>query len=202
MGSLPIPFGIFPYIFTNSESVFKKISDVEAPQGLAAVVRIPNRAFDTGFDALILDRIRDPGNLGSLLRSAAAFNFLNVALLNCADAYSPKTVRASMGGIFRLNILEAAGNGAEDIVFKGRYKIISLDMKGESAEALISGERKLYDGRPFALIIGSEADGISGPCLRLAECSASIEMKNGMESLNASAAGAIAMFLLKYKKTS
>ncbi|MDR3263619.1 MAG: RNA methyltransferase [Clostridiales bacterium] len=181
-------------ILTVSKSVFDKISDVETPQGIAAVVKIAERSSDHSRNALILDRIRDPGNLGTLLRSAAAFDFFNVLLINCADTYSQKTVRASMGGIFKLNITETTDDAEiQKFIPSDIYRFIGLDIGGEE----ISGFSRCGDTLKTALIVGSEADGMSDYLSEKCSIELSIGMSNGIESLNAAAAGSIAMFYLR-----
>ncbi|MDR3293007.1 MAG: RNA methyltransferase [Clostridiales bacterium] len=176
-------------ILRVSDTVLKKLSDVEAPQGIFAVVEIKAGRIDPNFDAIVLDRVRDPGNVGTILRSAAAFGFFNAVLIDCADVYSPKVVRSSMGGGFRLNLIEAEEKQVRELLPVNNYEIFSLDMRGTDILKADFSKTKRH-----ALIVGNEADGVS-PSLSSIGKTLSIKMENGVESLNAAAAAAIAMFV-------
>ncbi|MDR1092707.1 MAG: RNA methyltransferase [Clostridiales bacterium] len=90
-------------VFEVAETLFSKLCDTATPQGIVAAARIPAERPYGGGDALVLDGVRDPGNLGTLIRSAAGFGFKDVYLINCADVYAPKAVRSSMSAIFNVN---------------------------------------------------------------------------------------------------
>ncbi|MDR1939401.1 MAG: RNA methyltransferase [Clostridiales bacterium] len=193
-------------ILTVGERVFKKLSDVDTPQEILAVIKMTDsQRVLTDSGILVLDGIRDPGNLGTLFRSAAAFGFLNVVLIDCADAYAPKTVRASMGGIFSLNLREQNRTDALNDVDRGEYTLIGLDMKGESILKYTQNEsiprcdkigNTTQNPKKYAVIVGGEASGISAELLRRCDKTLSIDMQNAVESLNASVAGSIAMYIL------
>ncbi|MDR2091182.1 MAG: RNA methyltransferase [Clostridiales bacterium] len=118
-------------IITVSENVFARLSRVKNPQGVAAVAEIPEGRIDDGQNALILDRVRDPGNVGTLLRSAAAFGFFNAVLIDCADACSQKVLRSSMGGVFKLNVIEADEKDIFNFLHREKYRFFGLDADGE-----------------------------------------------------------------------
>ena len=164
----------------------KKISSTVTPSGIIALCHIPKREV-LNFNHskwIYLDKISDPGNLGTLLRSAAWFNFKNIALSkDCVDPYNPKVVRASMGGVFDLSIHT------------------EIELKGFSKDYLIIGASK--DGlninfftkpNKFVLIIGSESNGISKENLNEINQMITIKKSGKGESLNAGTAGSIIMY--------
>lgn len=172
-----------------SDALFKSLSTVQSPTGVIARVRTPpGEAVPADAPlVLVLEDIQDPGNVGTLLRSAAAAGAGHVLLSpQCAFAWSPKVLRAAMGAHFALNILE----GADLWAFVGRYH-------GASIALAADGERSLYDldlKRPSAFIVGNEGAGISSPLLAMASVRAHIPMPGRVESLNAATAGSICLF--------
>jgi RNA methyltransferase, TrmH family len=172
-----------------ADALFKALSTVQSPTGVIARVRTP-KGDAVPADAslvLLLEDIQDPGNVGTLLRSAAAAGARHVLLsAQCAFAWSPKVLRAAMGAHFSLNIVE----GADLAAFAGGYG-------GTSIALAARGERSLYDidlKRPSAFIVGNEGAGISSALLARATVRAHIPMPGRVESLNAATAGSICLF--------
>ena len=172
-----------------SDALFAALSTVETPTGVIATVRTPRgRAVpdDTRF-ALLLEAIQDPGNVGALLRSAAAAGVEHVLLSpHCAFAWSPKVLRAAMGAHFGVNIAE----GADLAAFLAGYRGTSIALTG-------GGELSLYRldlRKPVALLVGNEGAGLSPALAQAASVRAHIPMAGPVESLNAAAAGAVALF--------
>lgn len=170
-----------------SESLMKTLSDTETPQGVLAVLdnaRIP--IPDSPNFILIPDQIRDPGNLGTLLRTAAATGVQAVLLPpETTDAFAPKVVRAGMGAHFRLPIHSMTW---EEIRIQTKdLQIYLADMEGQSG-----WETDLR--QPLALIIGGEAEGASDEARGLAIQNISVPMAGNVESLNAGVAGSVLMF--------
>lgn len=170
-----------------SESLMKSLSETETPQGVLAILNFSELPIPAALDfALILDQIRDPGNLGTLLRSAAATGVQVVFLPpETTDPFAPKVVRAGMGAHFRLPIHEM--NWDE---IKSKMKdmpIYVADMNGVSC-----WDTDLQ--QPLALIIGGEAEGASEAARKLATQKISIPMAGNVESLNAGVAGSVLMF--------
>lgn len=170
-----------------SSPVMRACADTEHPQSLLAVLPFP--ALTPGDNSLLLvcDRIADPGNLGTLLRTAAAARVDSVLLApGTADAYNPKVVRSSMGAHFRVPIEPLDWDQIRERV---------KELKVWLAEAR---KGKQYDQvdwtRPSALIVGSEAEGPSGDARDLADDSVFIPMPGGSESLNAAVAGSVILF--------
>ena len=179
-----------------TDTLLNSISETDTSQGILAVLDyfpwpIPgNLSF-----ALVLDSIRDPGNLGTLLRTAAAAGVQAVFLPpETTDAFAPKVVRAGMGAHFRLPIFSL--NWDEIRVRTSGLKVYLAEMEGATScwEADFRA--------PLALIIGGEAEGPSQPAHNLASQQVYISMPGGSESLNAAVAGAILMFeIVRQRKT-
>ena len=164
----------------------KKISSTVTPSGIIALCQIPKREV-LNFNHskwIYLDKVSDPGNLGTLLRSAAWFNFKNIALSkDCVDPYNPKVVRASMGGVFDLSIhteIELKG-------FSKDYLIIGASKDGLNINSFTKPNK-------FVLIIGSESNGISKENLNEINQMITIKKSGKGESLNAGTAGSIIMY--------
>ncbi len=181
------------------ELLLASLSDTETSQGILAVVPIPNQRIPTGKTfTVIADEIRDPGNLGTLIRSAAAAGVEEfIVTPGTVDPFSPKVVRSGMGGHFRLPIRERNWSEiAEEISTQqaGRPLILIADMAGEPM-----WEFNLSN--PLVLIIGGEAVGVSPQARRLAGGRISIPMPGKSESLNAAVAGSILIFeVLRQRK--
>ena len=184
--SLGIPVTAF------SASAFEKISTEKSPQGVIAVVEFPGELHPTtGFSEwqegkrlIMLEEIRDPGNLGTILRSAEALGVDGVILADCADLYQPKTVRAAMGTLFRLPVYLA-----DD----GLACIETMRSDGRRVLAAALGEHSLtlgeYETDPADCpVIGNEGHGLSDAIIRACTATVKIPMAGGTESLNASAA--------------
>jgi TrmH family RNA methyltransferase len=172
-----------------SDALFKSLSTVESPTGVLAMVRTPE-GKGVPADAslvLLLDDIQDPGNVGTLLRSAAAAGAGHVLLsAHCAFAWSPKVLRAAMGAHFALNVVE----GADLAGFVELYE-------GASVALAAGGATSLYDldmTKPVAILVGNEGAGLSPALLEAATVQARIPMPGAVESLNAATAGSLALF--------
>ena len=173
-------------IITVSDAVLKACSDTETPQGLIAVLPFPRLSIPSNPEMiLIADSLRDPGNLGTLLRSAAAAD-VDVVLLSpeTVDAYNPKVVRGAMGAHFHVPILEAAWAAIADRVEGMNVYVAAADWT-----------------QPSALIVGSEASGASKEAMRLATKHISIPLSREVESLNAAVAASIILFEAKRQRT-
>lgn len=170
-----------------SASVMKSISETEAPQGILAVLEQTQLPFpDSPNFILIPDQIRDPGNLGTLLRSAAAAGVQTVLIPpETTDAFAPKVLRSGMGAHFRLPIHSM--NWEEIAKTTTGMQIYVADMDGSSC-----WEMDL--SKSVALIVGNEAEGASESARKLANGKISIPMSGETESLNAGVAGSVLMF--------
>ncbi|MCC6499506.1 MAG: RNA methyltransferase [Anaerolineales bacterium] len=170
-----------------SESLMKSLSETETPQGILAIIHFSNSPISNSLDfVLIPDQIRDPGNLGALLRSAAATGVQAVLIPpETTDPFAPKVLRAGMGAHFRVPIREMSW---DEIQLQTKdMQIYVADMDGKSC-----WETDLR--QPLALIIGGEAEGASEEAHKLANGKISIPMAGNVESLNAGVAGSVLMF--------
>lgn len=172
-----------------SSEVFKFLSDEQSPQGVMAVIKIADLSVKQPLsNALILDGVSDPGNLGTIIRTAAASGYKNVYLISCADPFSPKVVRASMSGIYFVNLHKSTYN--EVFTAVEGYDILVADMGGENVF-------KYKPNNKFCIVIGNEANGVSKTLLDKATKVLSIPMEENFESLNAGVAASIMMYSLK-----
>lgn len=180
-----------------SASVMKSISETEAPQGILAVLESTNLPIPqtTNF-ILIPDQIRDPGNLGTLLRSAAASGVQAVLIPpETTDAFAPKVLRSGMGAHFRLPIHSMSWDEIEKVVKLEGLNVYVADMDGQSC-----WEMDLR--QPVCLIVGNEAEGVSESARKLANGKISIPMSGETESLNAGVAGSVLLFEVLRQRTS
>jgi TrmH family RNA methyltransferase len=172
-----------------SDTLFKSLSTVDSPTGVIARVATPG-GTQVPVDAslvLVLEDIQDPGNVGTLLRSAAAAGAQHVLLsARCAFAWSPKVLRAAMGAHFALNIVE----GADPAQFVARYRGTSVALAGRAEASLYELDLR----KPTAFLIGNEGAGLSPALQQSATRRARIPMPGTVESLNAGTAGSICLF--------
>lgn len=184
--------GNYPSAIIVTESVFKSVSSEKSPQGVLAVVKTP--VFDMvppEGSCLLLDKIQDPGNLGTILRTANAAGYKDIYLINCTDAYSPKCVRASMSGIFFVRI------------HVGDRETIMKTLEGVPLVCGALDGENIFDFVPpakFCLCIGNEGGGISREILEVSDYKVKIPMTDTCESLNAAVSAGIAMYQLKNSK--
>ncbi|HNK62566.1 MAG TPA: RNA methyltransferase [Anaerolineales bacterium] len=172
-----------------STSVMNSVSETESPQGILAVVQYLHLPIPQSPNFILIpDQIRDPGNLGTLLRSAAATGVQAVLIPpETTDAFAPKVLRSGMGAHFRLSIHSMNWEEIEEFVKLTDLQVLIADMDGRSCWDMNLRQ-------PLALVIGSEADGASEPAQRLASGKISIPMAGEVESLNAGVAGSVLMF--------
>lgn len=173
-----------------TDSLFAHVSPVDTPSGLMAVIDLPQEAPRSVFSdsLLVLDGVQDSGNLGTILRTAAAAGLRDVLLTpGCAQAWSPRVLRAGMGGHFCLRIHEQVDAAAVLGGYSGQVL----------ATGLGSGARALYDcdlTGPVAWLFGAEGRGLSAEVAALARGMLVIPMPGAVESLNVGAAAAICLF--------
>ena len=175
-----------------SDDVLRFLSDEKTPQGVVCRVKIPKTGLlAPSASALLLDGVSDPGNVGAIIRTANAAGYSEIYLTEgCADPYSPKSVRASMSGIFFTKLY--LGERAQILSILKDETVLSADMNGENAFSFVPPEK-------FVLAIGNEANGISGEVEAIAKKTVKIPMQSTQESLNAAVSAGILMYLLKSK---
>ncbi len=177
-------------VYVVSEHVMNAMCDCAAPQGVAAVAAIPQYTdVKTGF-IVALDDVQDPSNVGAVIRTADAAGASGVALSKgCADAFSPKTVRASMGSVFHLPVFKAAlPEYLSELLLKG-YRIACAHLDGKTEFAL--------EWQRTCLVIGNESRGISGRVMQLATDIVRVPMYGKAESLNAAVAAGILIYKIR-----
>jgi RNA methyltransferase, TrmH family len=171
-----------------SDAMFAEVSPVATPVGILALIATPQpKVVSTPTFCLLLEDVQDPGNLGSILRSAAAAGVETAWLSSgCADAWSPKVLRGGMGAHFVMTIAEHANLSEKVTGFTGLTVATCLD-----------AQRSLYDldlTGPVALLLGNEGAGLSAKLLATANARVRIPMPGRMESLNVAAAASICLF--------
>lgn len=178
-----------------SDPVFQRMSDAKTPQGILAIVAQPEYTLEETLCGekplmVVLEDLQDPGNVGTILRTAEGAGVSGILLSRqCADLFSPKTVRSTMGSIYRMPFCYA-DNLAETLekLKRDGYAIYAADLAGA----------RDYDQADYtdkaAILIGNEGNGLSGELLALADKSVRIPMEGGAESLNAAMAAGILMY--------
>lgn len=186
-------------IFSLDSNIFHRLSDTETPQGLMAIVKRvelkPDDFFSVSLsnertNVLLLDRVQDPGNVGTLIRTADAAEFQGIIVLKgTADIYSPKVVRAAAGSILRMPVL-------------------FIDQPQQAIRILKAHGKRIFAATPYsdnyyyqykmesntALIIGNEGGGVSQDLISMADYRIKIPMNPSVDSLNAAVAAAILMY--------
>lgn len=172
--------------------VMESISPMESPQGAVFLCRLPEKtAFVPKSGMLLLDGLQDPGNLGTILRTADALDVPVVLLEGCADAYSQKVVRASMGAVFRVPVVTASWGQVRDACREAGIPIAVTALDDSSVDI-----RQVQLHR-LAVVIGSEGQGVRREILEAADQKLIIPMNPHCESLNAAAAATIVMWQMK-----
>ncbi len=178
-----------------SDSVFKEVSDTKTPQGILGLVKKTEHDLESIITApdpclLLLEDIRDPGNLGTMLRTAEGAGATGIICSNSTvDLYNPKVIRSTMGSIYRMPFYQSEDFlGTLDELKKQGITIFAAHLSGE-----------FYDTegsfvKPCAFLIGNEANGLSDEASEKADCLIKIPMAGKVESLNAAVAAAILMY--------
>lgn len=178
-----------------AERAFKALSDTRAPQGIAAVLRMQPATLDAipvSDDTrvvLVLHDVRDPGNLGTMLRTADAFGAAATILTgDCADPHSPKAVRASAGALFHLPVVEADWPQVRGWAADSNTSLLAADIEGEHLLGKVGLSPRL------GVIIGNEAHGLPPQVLSDVPLRVRIPMPGRAESLNAASAAAVMLY--------
>lgn len=169
--------------------VMQSISPMESPQGAIFLGKKPQKsAFVPEPGMLLLDGIQDPGNLGTILRTADALNIRVALLEGCADPWSHKVIRASMGAVFRAPVLTTDWESAKAACAQAGIPVAVTALDDRSVDI------RSADVKKMALVIGSEGQGVRGEILEYAGAKLIIPMNPHCESLNAAVAATIAMW--------
>ena len=183
-------------------SAFEKLSSEKSPEGVITIAKYIDKirkickiekdsVLSPDGKTLMLESVRDPGNLGTMLRSAAAFGFSSVIMTaDCADIYNPKTVRAAMGAIFKLNVDIVENSVSAVLALKNGGRRVLAAALDDSAFRL--GEIELNKNDVF--LIGNEGHGLSSEAVAASDKTVFIPMTEGTESLNAAIAASVCMW--------
>lgn len=172
--------------------VMASVSPMQSPQGALFVCKLPRQTeFEPAPGMLLLDGIQDPGNLGTILRTADALNVPVALLEGCADPYNHKTVRASMGAVFRTPVVQTTWQQAKTACEQAGIPV--------AVTALSSGARNIRNAPldTMAVVIGSEGQGVRQEITDAAKEKLIIPMNSRCESLNAAVAAAIVMWQME-----
>jgi len=190
------PVGGYP-LRVITERQFAQISSVKTPQGIMAVVKIPRHAYSDdlpgapGQRVLVLEDIQDPGNLGTLIRTASAFKYNGIIMSEkCADPFLPKCVQSAAGSVLSpwirrtRSYLELAAQ-----LQSGGYRLVAASLEGGSG-------LEVFDAAHLAVVLGNEAAGLSRQMEKLADFRFAIPIdRKRAESLNVAVSGGIIMYL-------
>ena len=176
-----------PNIEVVSEKMFNSLSSTVTSQNIICVCKIKKHLINSVGNSLILDNVQDPGNVGTLVRSAVAFGFNDIYCVGGADPYSEKVIRSSAGTILNARIHTCSFEEIEQSKNLIADSFMVADMDGENLNKLKPPQQKI------AIIVGNEGQGVSDEFLSLADIKVSIPMLPAVESLNAGVAGSIVM---------
>lgn len=174
------------------ENLMRSISLMDAPQGAIFICKLPqDKTAEIQPGSLLLDGIQDPGNLGTILRTADALEVPVVLLDGCADAYNPKTVRASMGAILRTQPIRMTRAEAVNACRASGIRLLATAMSEDATDL------RTQTLSHCAVVIGSEGRGVSEEMLQCADGKIIIPMSERCESLNAAVAATIVMWQMR-----
>ena len=192
-------------MFGLSAEAFANLSDAKSPQPALAVVELPDLDVDHSFAAasgtgmyLVLVDVADPGNVGTLIRTAEATGCSGVIVTSqTADVFSPKVVRASAGSVLRVPLAEV---GLEDL--EGTFSHLDTQSVATAMDGTRYSDVTIDTGKPVALILGSEAHGLAEEVRAICDHTVSIPMHGKVESLNVATTGAVLAFDMAARRAS
>ncbi len=173
-----------------NEKVMEKISTTESAPNILGIIKKPEyniQDFKKFKKIVLLDSIKDAGNLGTIIRTAAAFNIEGIILSgDCTDEYSPKTIRSAAGNIFKIPIVHAPIEQLKE--FKKTHKMLTTVVNSKNSITNLRAES------PSIIMFGSEAQGLCKELLSISDISYTIPMKDGVESLNLAISAGIVLY--------
>lgn len=180
--------------FIVPEHVMQKISGTKSPEGIVAeVVMPPEGSLEGKRRILAFDQLNDPGNVGTLIRTALALGWEGLYFIdNCCDPYNEKALRAARGATFHLPMRSGSWEDLEKLSVQNKWSLLAADISGSTPEEISPTENIL-------LVLGNEAQGLSEETHRRCK-KVTIPMAGEMESLNVAIAGAILMYILGQKQ--
>jgi TrmH family RNA methyltransferase len=184
--------GVENILVTNE--IINKVGFTKTPQPIIGVCRYFPKYTLTGERFLLLDRLQDPGNIGTLVRSAVGFDIDMVVLSDdSVDLYNDKFIRATQGALFKTKVIVAQLEKVVGELKKQKIKIIGTSLEASKDLEEIAGEKK------YAIILGNEASGVSKNLLEMTDVNVKIKINPTLESLNVGVAGGIIMHYLAMK---
>jgi TrmH family RNA methyltransferase len=175
--------------YVVDQKLNKQYSQLETPSGITAVYDIQESILTLGQSVIYLNGISDPGNLGTILRTALAFGFENVVMdETCVDVLNYKTINAAKDAFFKLNIIED-----REVAWLKRTSLPIYAANSDGGVALAQFQPEAV----FCLVLGSESHGVSEEILKLSQASVKIEISDQMESLNVAMAAGILLYALR-----
>ena len=193
--------GLEEEAFELDARLFDKLAQTETSQGIIAIVNKPQISReqfigDAGGNFVVLDRLQDPGNIGTIIRTAEGAGYKAVITVKgTGDVFSPKTIRAGAGSIFRMPILQVEDNHA--------LRALTDKLEKKLVVTGFHTDKYYYDtdlSKGVALVIGNEGNGVSDELMEMADITVKIPMDGHLESLNASVAAGILMYETKRKR--
>ena len=179
-------------IYSVSGNVLKEISTTVTPDGIVAVFEKPQQNKEyIGGKFLILDCLQNPDNFGAIMRTALACGFKQIFTINSVDEFNPKTIRASMGNQFKLDIIRIGYDEIKSLFKDAR--IFTMDMNGNNLFNIKSFDKNT------GFVIGNEGNGISSEIRDIVKDCIAIPMQNNVESLNASVSASVLMYYVLQK---
>ena len=190
-----VPHGVPAFVV--SEEVVRHISETDSSQSIFAQVSLPNNSFDPTYVHngrwLLLDKIQDPGNLGTLIRTADSAGFDGVAISNkSSDLFNPKVIRSTQGSIFHLKVI----NNIDLKDWINAFSANGLNIYGTTVDNKAISYKEIGFQDNFGLILGNEANGVSSELLEKTTINIYIPINGKAESLNVAVAGGILMYAL------
>lgn len=185
---MELPDGLTMPVYELPEHVLTAVCDTKTPQGIAAVVRMKEQTA-LGGHIVVLDGVQDPGNVGTILRTLDAFEADGLVLLpGCADPFSPKTVRSSMGAVFRRPVWTCTAETFAQVLRGSGLRLLGAALRDDTVDA------RAADYTRAVLAIGSEGRGLSDEVLALCDETVRIPMSPRCESLNAAVAASVLLW--------
>lgn len=175
--------------FVVSEELFDYASTMKNSPGPLFTVKIPDRAGESIKNAVVLESVQDPGNVGTVIRTANAFGIDAVILTGaCADIYNPKTVRATMGAVFRQRVMEVKLSELPGLLGENNLKLYGAALSDKARDV------RSVELKNSAVAIGSEGRGLSNELIEICDGEIIIPMSENSESLNAAVAASVLMW--------
>ncbi len=177
----------FPNIEVVSDKMLSSLATTKTNQNIVCICKVKDYGLESVGNSLILDNLQDPGNVGTLIRSALAFGFKDIYLIGGVDPFNEKVIRSSAGTILKVRLHECDYTELDKFKAKIAENFVVADMKGEPINQICLPKNRI------AVIIGNEGQGVSVEMRNMANTTISIPMSDEVESLNAGVAGSIIM---------